>query len=441
MSMDAVFLSRLQFGLSAGFHFIFPSLTLGLTFIITIFETLYYITSKNNIKAVSSFLVKILGLVFTLGVATGIVLEFSFGTNWAEYSRMVGDIFGAPLAAEAIFAFFLESVFLGILLFGRKKVSGKAYLVSAYLVTFGSHLSAFWILAANSWMQTPAGFVLVEGRVVLRSFLEAVLNHSTLIRLVHTVLASWIAGSLFTAGISAFYLIINKFREQSQLLLKVSLIVFIFSSLAILVSGHSHSIQVAKTQPVKLASFEALWKTQKGAPMSIIGFPSIADETTYLEIRIPTLLSFLIDFDHNSEVRGLDAFSRNEWPPIAPVYFSYHIMIGLGMLFTAMAFIYAFLIIKNKLYDKKTWLWPLVIAIPLPHFSIQFGWMAAEIGRQPWAVFGILKTSDAASQLVSAGQVLFTFIMFSIIYLLLFCLFIYILSKLIKKGFESADSY
>jgi cytochrome bd ubiquinol oxidase subunit I len=441
MSMDAVFLSRLQFGLSVGFHFIFPSLTLGLTFIVTIFETAYYISSKDNYKAVSSFLVKILGLVFTLGVATGIVLEFSFGTNWAEYSRMVGDIFGAPLAAEAIFAFFLESVFLGILLFGRKKVSGKAYLVSSYLVTFGSHLSAFWILAANSWMQTPAGFALIEGRAVLQSFFEAVFNHSTLIRLVHTVLASWIAGSLFASGVSAFYLIKNKFNNQARLMLKVSLIIFIFSSLAILVSGHTHAIQVAKTQPAKMASFEALWKTKNGAPMSLIGFPSVADETTYFEIRIPNLLSFLIDFDHESEVKGLDAFSKNEWPPVAPVYFSYHIMTGLGALFIAMALIYAFLILKNRLYDKKAWLWPLVIAIPLPHFSIQFGWMAAEIGRQPWAVYGVLKTSDAASRVVSAWQVLFTFIMLSIIYLLLFCLFIYILGKLIKKGFESADSY
>jgi cytochrome bd ubiquinol oxidase subunit I len=439
--VDAVFLSRLQFGLSVGFHFIFPSLTLGLTFIVCIFETLYYRTREDNYKTVSSFLVKILGLVFTLGVATGIVLEFSFGTNWAEYSRIVGDIFGAPLAAEAIFAFFLESVFLGILLFGRKKVSGKAYLVSAYLVAFGSHLSAFWILAANSWMQTPAGYAMINGRAVLLSFFEAVFNHSTIIRFVHTVLASWIAGSMFAAGVSAYYIIKDKFKSQSRILLKISLIVFIFSSLAILVSGHTHTIQVADTQPAKMASFEALWKTQKGAPMSLIGFPSESDETTYLEVRIPKLLSFLINFDHNSEVKGLEAFPKNERPSILPVYFSYHLMIAIGMLFIAMTLVYSFLILKNKLYDNKTWLWPLVIAIPLPHFSIQSGWMAAEIGRQPWAVYGVLKTADAASAVVPAWQVLFTFIMFSLIYLLLFCLFIYILLKLINKGFDSADYY
>ncbi|MFH0975193.1 MAG: cytochrome ubiquinol oxidase subunit I [Spirochaetota bacterium] len=439
--MDAVFLSRLQFGISVGFHFIFPSLTLGLTFITTIFETLYYRSGNENYKAVSSFLVKIIGLVFTLGVATGIVLEFSFGTNWAEYSRMVGDIFGAPLAAEAIFSFFLESVFLGVLLFGRKKVSKKAYLVSAYCVTFGAHLSAFWILAANSWMQTPAGFAIIDGRAVLQNFLEATLNHSTLIRLVHVVLSAWVAGSIFAAGVSAFYLIRGKFSEQAKLLLKTSLIIFIFSSLAILVSGHTHSIQVAKTQPAKMASFEALWKTQSGAPMSLIGLPCGKEEKTYMEISVPKLLSLMIDFDPDSEVKGLDAFPKDELPPLLPTYFSYHIMVGLGMLFIAMAFLYGFLVFKNKLYDKKIFLWPLVFAIPLPHFAIQLGWIAAEVGRQPWAVYGVLKTSDAASAVVPAGQILFTVIMFSIIYLLLFCLFIYILVRLINKGFGSEGSY
>jgi cytochrome d ubiquinol oxidase subunit I len=255
------------------------------------------------------------------------------------------------------------------------------------------------------------------------------------------MLSSWVAGSLFAAGLSAFYLLKNKFRTQSQLLLKISLIVFIFSSLAILVSGHTHAIQVARTQPAKMASFEALWKTQKGAPMSLIGFPSETDQMTYLEIRIPKLLSFLIDFDHNSEIKGLEAFPKDEWPPVAPVYFSYHIMIAIGMLFVAMAFIYAFLILKNKVHVKKLWLWPLVIAIPLPHLSIQSGWMAAEIGRQPWAVYGVLKTADAASRVVPAWQILFTLIMFSVIYLLLFFLFIYILLKLINKGLETNNSY
>ncbi|MBN2402475.1 MAG: cytochrome ubiquinol oxidase subunit I [Spirochaetes bacterium] len=437
--MDAVFLSRIQFGLSVGFHFIFPSLTLGLTLIISVFETLNYKSGSDRYRAVSSFLIRIFALIFTLGVATGIVLEFSFGTNWAEYSRLVGDIFGAPLAAEAIFAFFLESVFLGILLFGRKKVSAKAYLVSAYLVTFGSHLSAFWILAANSWMQTPAGFTLIEGRAVLQSFFEAVFNHSTLIRLVHVVLSSWIAGSAFVAGISAFYLIKNKFNEHAKPMLKIAIIIFIFSSIAILVSGHTHSIQVARTQPAKMASFEALWKTEKGAPMSLIGIPCEEEQKTYLEISVPRLLSLLIDFNPDSEVIGLEAFPEDEWPPIIPTYLSYHVMIGLGMLFIVMAFIYAFLLFDNKLYDNKKWLRVLVFAIPLPHIAIQLGWIAAEVGRQPWAVYGVLRTSDAASRVVPAGQILFTLIMFGIIYTLLFCMFIYILIKLINKGFESVD--
>ncbi len=434
--MDTVFLSRIQFGLSVGFHFIFPSLTLGLTFIISIFETLNYKSSNEKYKGVSSLLIKILGLVFTLGVATGIVLEFSFGTNWAAYSRIVGDIFGAPLAAEAIFAFFLESVFLGILLFGRNKTSKKTFLVSTYLVTFAAHLSAFWILAANSWMQTPAGFDMIEGRAVLTSFIGALFNHSTLIRFLHVVLSSWIAGSLFTAGISAFYLVRKRHEEIIKSLMKTSILIFAIASIIMLVSGHIHSIQVAKTQPAKMASFEALWKTQKGAPMSIIGIPDTEIQKTRFEIRIPKLLSLLIYFDPDAEVKGLEEFPENDWPFIVPTYLSYHIMVGLGMLFIALGLVYGFLHFTGRLYDKKIFLWILVFAIPLPHIAIQLGWIAAEMGRQPWVVYNVLRTVDAVSSVVPSGQVLFTLILFSLIYIMLFLLFITILIKIIKKGPE-----
>ena len=439
--MDAVFLSRIQFGLSVGFHFIFPSLTLGLALLICVIETIYYRSDNETYKKLSAFLIKLLGLIFTLGVATGIVLEFSFGTNWAEYSRIVGDIFGAPLAAEAVFAFFLESVFLGLLLFGRSRVSKRVYLFSAYIVTFASHLSAFWILAANSWMQTPAGFVMVEGRAVLQSFFEALFNHSTLIRLLHVVLSSWIAGSLFAAGIGAWYLIKVKYVELAKPLVRISMIIFVFSSLVMLGSGNSHSIQVARTQPAKMAAFEALWKTEKGAPMALIGWPNESEEKTYAEIAVPKLLSLLIDFNPESEVKGLNAFPKNEWPPVLPTFISYHVMIGLGMLFIAMALVYGYMLYTKKLYNNKLLLWILLFSIPLPHVAIQFGWIAAEVGRQPWAVYNILKTVDAVSRVVPAGHILFTLIIFSLIYILLFYFFIFILLKLIKNGPELAKSY
>ena len=404
--MEAVFLSRIQFALSVGFHFIFPSLTLGLTFIIGIFETIFYKNGNEIYKQISDFLIKILGLVFTLGVATGIVLEFSFGTNWAEYSKIVGDIFGAPLAAEAVFAFFLESVFMGILLFGRKRVSKRTFLISSYLVIFGSHLSAFWILAANSWMQTPAGFTVAGGRAVLESFSQAVLNPSTVIRLVHVVLSSWIAGSLFCAGIGAWYILKVRHIKLAKPLLKISVIIFVSCSIIMLFSGHLHSIQVAKTQPAKMASFEALWKTQKCAPMSIIGIPDKECETTYFDVSIPKLLSILIYFDPNHEVQGLNNFKKSDWPPILPSFAFYHIMIGLGMIFILMAFIYGYLLIFKKLFCKRFFLWVLLFSVPLPHVAIQIGWMAAEVGRQPWVVYNVLRTSDAVSKVVPAEQIL-----------------------------------
>lgn len=229
--MDALLLSRIQFGFSAGFHFLFPPTTLGLTFVIFILESIYLKTREKLVQELSDFLIKILALIFVLGVATGITLEFAFGTNWSEYSRMVGDIFGAPLAAEGIFAFFMESIFLGILVFGRKKVSRGFFWLSAFLVFFGSHLSGLWIIIANSFMQTPAGFKIVGGRAVLTDFLQATLNHSTVVRYLHTMLAGWITGSLFTAGISAWYLLKNKFRLYAEKLLVISLVVFSISGL------------------------------------------------------------------------------------------------------------------------------------------------------------------------------------------------------------------
>lgn len=432
--MDVVMLSRIQFGLAAGVHFIFPSLTLGLTLLILILEYKFYKTNDEVFKTASSFFIKILGLVFALGVATGIVLEFSFGTNWAEYSRMVGDIFGAPLAAEGIFAFFLESVFLGVLLFARNKVGKKVYLLSAFLVFFGSHLSGLWIIIANSWMQTPAGFAIEGGRAVLTDFFAAAFNPSTLVRFFHVIIAGWISGSLFAAGVAAWYLIKQQYNREAQTILKTAIIIFCIMSLLQFASGHIHAVQVTNLQPEKMATFEALWQTQQGAPMSIIGIPVESEKKTYLEIKIPKLLSLLAYFDPDAEVKGRDAFPDDELPPVLLPYFSYHIMIGLGSLFALMSVIGLFLLLRKKLFDAKWFLYVLVFAIPLPIIANEFGWIAAEVGRQPWAVYKLLKTVDAVSTIVPATHVLLSLIIFTIIYVLLVVLFITILLKIIKKG-------
>ncbi|HPQ53467.1 MAG TPA: cytochrome ubiquinol oxidase subunit I [Spirochaetota bacterium] len=441
--MDAVLLSRIQFGVTAGFHFIFPPLTFGLTLIILIIETLSVKSGEEIYQKISSFLIKILGLVFVMGVATGIVLEFSFGTNWSTYSRMVGDIFGAPLAAEGIFAFFLESVFLGVLIFGRKKVSKRVFWLSAFLVFFASHLSGLWIIVANSWMQTPAGFekVIVDGtlqKIKLTDFTAALLNGSTVVRYIHVVFAGWITGSLFAAAIAAWYLIKKRHEDTARHILKVALIVFICSSLLQLGSGHAHSVQVAKTQPEKMAAFEALWNTTTGAPLAIFGIPVESEQKTYLEISIPKMLSLLIDFNPDSKVQGLNDFPENERPPVFLPYMSYHTMIGLGMLFIGVSILGIILLVTGKLYTATWYLAGLLILAPLPHIANLTGWIAAEVGRQPWVVYKILRTADAASVVVPAWQILFSLIMFSAIYLLLFVMFIFLLVKFVKAGPEEA---
>ncbi len=434
--MDAVFLSRIQFALTAGFHFIFPPLTFGLGLIILVNETLYLKTGKELYKNISKFIIKIFALIFSIGVATGIVLEFSFGTNWSNYSRMVGDIFGAPLAAEGILAFFLESVFIGVLLFGREKVSKRVYWLSAFLVFFGSHLSGLWIIIANSWMQTPAGFAIEGGRAVLKDFFAAAVNHSTAQRYLHTVVGGWISGALFMAGISSWYILKKRDLGYAKPILKMSLIIFIVTSFLQFGTGHYHAVQVAKTQPVKMAAFEGLWESETGAGLSVFGIPDAKAKKTYLEIKVPKLLSIMIYADPKAKVTGLNEFSDDLHPPVFITFSVYHIMIWLGGLFALMSMIGIFLIIKNRLYDTDWYLKILLFTIPLPLLSNEVGWMAAEIGRQPWAVYNVLKTSDAASFVVPAWQILFTIILFTVLYAVLFLFFMKFLISLIRKGPE-----
>lgn len=434
--MDSILLSRIQFGLAACFHFLFPPLTLGVSLIILIIETLYLKHKDDFYKNLSTFLVKILGLIFVIGVATGIVLEFSFGTNWSEFSRFVGDIFGAPLAAEGIFAFFLESVFLSVLIFGRNRVSRRVYWLSAFLVFFGSHISGLWIIIANSWMQTPAGFKIEGGRAILTDFFQAVMNCSTVIRYYHIVIASWITGSLFVAGISAFYLLKRRDVEYAKVYLKIAIVIFISTSVIQVFSGHSHSVQVAKTQPEKMAAYEALWETKEGAPLALFGLPDGGKKKTYFYVGIPKLLSLLIYGDFNARVVGLAEFPKDEQPPVFLPFVSYHIMILIGMLFVSMAIAGLYLLYKDKIWNSKWYLTVLLFSIPLPHIANQFGWIGAEVGRQPWAVYKVLKTADAASIVVPAGQILFSLIVFGLIYLFIFLIFIHILVRFIKKGPE-----
>lgn len=438
--MSSLFLARLQFGLTAGFHFLFPPTTLGLSLVILILESLYIRNKAEIYKDVSSYLIKILGVVFVMGVATGIALEFAFGNNWSAYSRTVGDIFGAPLAAEGVFSFFLESVFIGILVFGRRRVSPKMYWLSAFLVFFASHLSGVWIIIANSWMQTPAGFRMEAGRAVLTNFFQAVLNPSMVVRFVHTVLGGWITGSLVAAGIAGWHLLKKRSREKAVLLLKTSLAVFVVTAILQLGSGHLHSIQVTRTQPEKMAAFEALWKTQTGAAFTIFGIPDEKNEKTHLAIRIPGFLSYLVGFDTNTKVLGLNEFPKEERPPVLLPFAGYHLMILFGLLFILTAVLGLVLLTRKKLADSRWYLKFLILAVPLPYLANELGWIAAEVGRQPWAVYKVLKTADAASGVVPAGNILFSLILFTAIYTLIAVAGISIILKLVKQGFDEPAS-
>ncbi len=437
--MDAVLLARLQFAFTIGFHFLFPPTTLGLSMMIVVIEGMYLKTKDEIYKKISNLLIKLLGLVFVIGTATGIVMEFSFGNNWAEYSKMVGDIFGAPLAAEGIFAFFLESVFLGVLVFARKKVSKKAYWWSAFFVFFGSHLSGLWIIIANSWMQTPAGYKIVEGKAILTNFFEAALNPSIIDRYIHVIISGWLTGSIVAAAIASYYLINGNFKEYAKKLLTVAVLIFMVVSLMQLASGHSSAIVVAKHQPAKLAAFEGIWETTRNAPLSLFGIPNQKNRKTYMPIGLPGMLSFLVSFDTNTEIKGLNEFG-DDIPPVLLTFTVYHIMIALGSLFILVGLIGLFLFIRKKLWDTKWYHILLIATTPLVYVAVQTGWMAAEIGRQPWIVYNVMKTSNAISKVVPAWQILFSLIVFTLIYILIFIIFMKIFFKIVKNGPEKAEN-
>ena len=434
--MDALILARLQFAFTVGFHFLFPAMTLGTSLVILFSETMYLVKKEEAYRKITDFLARILGLIFVVGTATGITMEFSFGMNWSGYSRVVGDIFGPLLAAEAVIAFFLEAVFIGVLIFGRNKVSPKVYWLSALLVFTGGHISAFWILAANSWMQTPAGYeISATGKIVLSNFSQALLNSSTVIRFFHTVMASWMTCAIMIAGIAGYYVRKRLHGETAKMMLKIGIILFAVTPLIQLSLGHLHAIQVIETQPEKAAVMEGLFETTKGAPLYLAGYVDEQNEKTY-GIYIPRMLSILYNFNLNSEIKGLREFPKDNWPPVNLVFQVYHVMVGVGMLAIFMGLLGLFLLVKNKLFEAKKYLFILPYLIPLPHIAHETGWISAEVGRQPWIIYKLMKTADAASVVVSANQLVFSLIMFFLIYSLLFVMFVYLFVKIVKNGPE-----
>ncbi len=436
--MDAVLLARIQFGMTVGFHFLFPPLTIGLAWLIVWLMSRYRRSGAESDRLLARFWIKLFAISFAVGVATGITMEFQFGTNWATYSRYVGDIFGAPLAAEAVLAFFLESVFLGVLLFGWTRVSRGVHWFASLMVAVGSTLSAFWIIVADSWMQTPAGYTVnpLHHRAELTNFWAAVFNPSTLPRFLHTLDASLLTGAFFMLGISAWFLLRNRYVEESRRTLTLALIVAFVASLAELGLGHLHAVQVARTQPIKLATYEALFTTQRRAPLLLFGIPDGRQNTVHAAIRWPAGLSLLVGLDANTMVQGLDAIKPpDSRPPLAMTFYSFHLMVVIGLYFILFTAIGMLLLWRKQLFTDRLFLRLACWTIPLPFIASELGWIAAEVGRQPWIVYQhLLLTRDAVSVTVPAWQILASICMFTLLYAILLYSWLRLLRLTIARG-------
>jgi len=427
--MNALILSRIQFALTVGFHFIFAPLTIGLAWFVFWMLTKYKRTGDETYGQMARFWNKIFTISFVIGVVTGIPLEFQFGTNWSQFSRFVGDVFGAPLAAEVVFTFFVESIFIAVLVYGWNRVSVKSLWFSSLMVAISSTLSGFWIIAANSWMQTPRGHNLFEGRIFLLDFWAAIFNPSTLPRFLHTIDAAMMTGAFFIVGMSAL-LILKGYRQQlTEKSLKMALIVAFIASVLQLGLGHIHGIQIAFTQPEKFAAIEGIFETQSRAPALIFGIPNANEEKVDAAVRIPGLLSLLAFGRLDAEVKGLKDFPKDEWPPLALTFYPFHLMVALGIYFILFGALGLFLLWRKRLFDSRFFMKLALFSLPLPFIANELGWMTAEVGRQPWIVYHLMKTRDAISSSVPAGQILFSIITFSLIYILLFALWIYLIRR------------
>lgn len=441
--MNVEILSRLQFAFTIAFHYIYPPLSIGIAIILVIMEGMYLKTKDKFYEQMTKFWVKIFALTFAIGVATGIVMEFEFGTNWATYSRFVGDVFGSALAAEGIFAFFLESGFLAVLVFGWDKVGPKMHFFSTLMVSLGSMFSAVWIVVANSWQQTPAGFHIVgEGinaRAEITDFWAMIFNPSSVDRLSHVLSGAWLAGAFLIISVSAYYLLKDRYIRFAKASIKIALVVVMTASLFQLFTGHRSAIGISKNQPAKLAAMEAVFNDQTNAPIYLFGWVNEDKQKVNFGIAIPGMLSYLIGFDTNTNVKGLNSFKTGDRPPVNIVFQAYHLMVAIGFTLIGISLLGIFFWWRGTLFKQRWILWIFVFSVFLPQIANQIGWITAEVGRQPWIVYGLLRTSEGLSKVVEAGQVWFSLILFTVIYAGLFILFIYLLNEKIQHGPEDVD--
>ena len=433
MDFDATFLARIQFAFTVSFHIIFPSFTIGLAAFIATLLVRWRLTGQEHLHRLARFWTKIFAVSFAMGVVSGIVLSYEFGTNWSGFSRIVGNVLGPLLGYEVLTAFFLEASFLGIMLFGWNRVSPNLHMTSAVLVAIGTSLSAFWILAANSWMQTPAGHEVRDGIAYPVSWLEIIFNPSFPYRFSHMFTAAYLTTSLVVAAVGARYLLAGRFVEESKTMLRMGIgMVAILAPLQLFI-GDQHGLNTLEHQPAKVAAMEAHWDGNEPADLVLFAWPSESQEKNLFEISIPNFASVILTHTWDGRIKGLKDFAPQDRPPVKPVFFAFRVMVGLGLLMIAAGLIGAFLWWRGALFNTQWFLRPLSMSWPAGFIAILAGWWVTETGRQPWLATGIVRTADAASP-VSAGAVLTTLVLFVIVYGIVFSMGIYYINRLIEKG-------
>jgi cytochrome d ubiquinol oxidase subunit I len=434
---SALLIHRLHFAFTVTFHYLFPQLTMGLAPLIVVLKTIALRRNDPVYHQAARFWTKIFGINFVLGVVTGIPMEFQFGTNWSYFSRFAGGVIGQTLAMEGMFAFFLESAFLGLFLYGEKRLSPRAHWFSAVAVFVGSWLSGYFIIATDAFMQHPVGYYTAsDGSVQLASFWQLVLNPWAWWQYAHNMSGAAITGAFVMAAIGAFYLLGGKWPEHGKIFVKTGVIAgSIFSILQLFPTGDGQGKMVATHQPVTLAAMEGLFQGQTAAPLVMLGQPNEQQGKIDNPVAVPSMLSMLTYKRWNAHVQGLNAFPKEDWPGNIPLlYFSYHIMVGLGTIFIAVMVVAAFLLWRGRLYNAKWMLWILLLSAPFPYIANTAGWMTAELGRQPWLVYGLMRTADGYSKTVSAGNGMFTLLGFMGMYTVLGILFLFLVRREIELG-------
>lgn len=441
--MDALLLHRIHFAFTVTFHYLFPQLTMGLALLIVALKTIALRYNDERYNQAARFWARIFAVNFLIGVVTGIPMEFQFGTNWSQFARTTGGVIGQPLAMEGVFSFFLESAFLGLFLFGEKRLSPRQHWGAAFLVFVGSWISGFFIIVTNAWMQHPVAYrVLPNGVYEVTSFWGLLTNPWALLQYAHNMSGAVITGAFVMSSVGALYVLEDKFAEHGKIFLRVGVIAGVIACITqIFPTGDIHGRYVAKHQPAALAGMEGLFSSKAGAPMVIMGQPNEEQQTIDNPIAVNDVLSFLIYGTTKAEVKGLDQFPRDQWPgPLPLLFYSYHIMAGLGTYFVLIMAIAVFLLWRGKLFQTRWALWPLLLSFPLPYIANTAGWMTAEMGRQPWVVYGLIRTSEGYSKYVSSGNGLFTLLGFMGLYAVLSILFVVLVYRIIYEGPASGSA-